>query len=131
MRQALEPEELKAVQNDQPYTLTPGLPLKQSVVVDISGGGLRFLSGQRYEPGSMLYINYYLLKNGESKLYEIIGKVLSVKELENRPDTYEHRVQYYGMDGKTREEIIKYIFEEERKNRKREGLQDGKKNSGS
>ena len=46
--------------------------------------------------------------------------MLSVRELENRPGTWEHRVQYYDMDRDTREEIIKYIFEEERKSRRKE-----------
>ena len=116
----LEEEELQALENRMPYSLTPGLPLKQSVIVDISGGGLRFLSTQRYEPDSMLYISYHLLKGDERKKYEVIGKVLSVRELENRPGTWEHRVQYYDMDVDTREEIIKYIFEEERKSRRKE-----------
>ncbi len=118
----LQEEELQAVEKNLPYTLTPGLPLKQSVIVDISGGGLRFISSQRYEPESMLYINYELQIDGEMKMYEIIGKVLSVRELENRKGTFEHRVQYYDMNRKTREEIIKYIFQEERKNRRKELL---------
>ena len=119
----LQEEELQAVENTLPYTLTPGLPLKQSIIVDISGGGLRFLSSQRYEPESLLFINYDLVVGKQQKAYEIIGKVLSVKELENRKGTFEHRVQYYGMNRKTREEIIKYIFEEERKNRRKERLE--------
>lgn len=118
----LQEEELQAVENNLPYALTPGLPLKQSIIVDISGGGLRFLSSQRYEPDNLLYITYHLLNNNERKFYEILGKVLAVKELENRKGTYEHRVQYYDMNSKTREEIIKYIFEEERKNRRKEWL---------
>ena len=118
----LQEEELQAVEKNLPYTLTPGLPLKQSVIVDISGGGLRFISSQRYEPESMLYINYELQIDSEMKMYEIIGKVLSVRELENRKGTFEHRVQYYDMNRKTREEIIKYIFQEERKNRRKELL---------
>lgn len=119
---SLQEEELQAVEKNLPYTLTPGLPLKQSVIVDISGGGLRFISSQRYEPESMLYINYELQIDGEMKTYEIIGKVLSVRELENRKGTFEHRVQYYDMNRKVREEIIKYIFQEERKNRRKEFL---------
>lgn len=115
----LEEEELQTIEQKLPYSLTPGLPLKQSVIVDISGGGLRFLSSQSYEPGSLLYCSYHLLKGGDRKKYEVVGKVLSVKELENRSGTYEHRVQYYDMDKDTREEIIKYIFEEERKSRKK------------
>ena len=49
-----------------------------------------------------------------------MGKILSVKELENKKGTYEHRVQYVNLDVVDREEIIKYIFEEERKSRWRE-----------
>ena len=119
---SLQEEELQAVEKNLPYTLTPGLPLKQSVIVDISGGGLRFISSQKYEPESMLYINYELQIDGEMKAYEIIGKVLSVRELENRKGTFEHRVQYHDMNRKVREEIIKYIFQEERKNRRKEFL---------
>ena len=108
----LEEEEIKAVDEKRPYALTPGLPIKRSVIVDISGGGLRFLSTQRYEPESMLYCSYYLLKNGEKKQIEVVGKVLTVNELENRRGTYEHRVQYVNVDVDTREQIIQFIFEE-------------------
>ncbi len=41
--------------------------------------------------------------------------MLDVKEVENRPGTFEHRVQYINMDTEEREEIIKYIFDEERR----------------
>lgn len=114
----LEEKELQAVDEKGPLELQPGLPLKRSVIVDISGGGLRFMSEQRYEPGSLVYCSYYLLKSGQKKKYEIVGKVLAARPLENKPGTYEHRVEYYNLDVNVREEIIKYIFEEERKSRK-------------
>lgn len=116
----LEMEEVKAMEQKVPYALTSGLPLKRSVIVDISGGGLRFMSSLRYEPGSLLYCNYHLLTGGKNKEYEVVGEVLDVKELENRPGTFEHRARYVNLDPDTREEIIKFIFEEERKNRKKE-----------
>lgn len=49
-------------------------------------------------------------------------KGFAVKELENRRGMFEHRVQYYNLDVNTREEIIRFIFEEERKSRKKERL---------
>ena len=61
-------------------------------------------------------------KDGERKKYDVVGKVLAVKELENRRGMFEHRVQYYNLDVNTREEIIRFIFEEERKSRKKERL---------
>ena len=118
----LEEEEIQALEKNSPYELQPGLPLKHSVIVDISGGGLRFVSTQRYEPGSLILCSYHLVKDGEQKKYEVVGKVLAVRELEKRKGTFEHRVQYYNLDVNTREEIIRFIFEEERKSRKKERL---------
>lgn len=118
----LAEEEIQAVEKNKPSSLQPGLPLKRSIIVDISGGGLRFVSTQKYDPDSLLYCSYNLLTDEKQKKYEIVGKVLGVKELENRPGTYEHRVQYYNLDDETREEIIRFIFEEERKERKKERL---------
>ena len=46
--------------------------------------------------------------------------MLAVREVEGKPGSYEHRVQYLNMDVDEREEIIKYIFEQERKQRHKE-----------
>lgn len=115
----LQEEEIKAVEQNEKYHLTPGLPLKRSLIVDISGGGLRFTSNQRYEPDSFIYCTYHLLVNGKNKECEIVGKILTAKEDENKKGTYEHRVQYVNLNVDDREQIIKYIFEEERKNRRK------------
>lgn len=95
--------------------LIPELPLKSSIVVDISGGGLRFVANYAYEVQSMILCKYRLLIHGQAKEYNLVGRVLAVKELENRKGIFEHRVQYVNMDSEDREEIIKYIFDEERK----------------
>ena len=112
-------EEKKAVEKEE-YRLIPGLPLKRSVIVDLSGGGLRFVSVQKYANDSIIYITYHLMLNGQKKKYELLGRILIVNEVQGRPGTYEHRVQYINLDVDAREEIIKYIFEEERKHRHKE-----------
>ena len=124
----LEESEVQNIESRMPYSLANDLPLKESVIVDISGGGLRFLSSQRFEQDSLLYCSYHLMNGGEHKKYEGICKVISAMELENRPGTYEHRVRFYDIDPMAREEIIKYIFEEERKSRqkKRFGTESGR-----
>ena len=43
-------EELSAIEQNKQY-IQAGLPLRQSVVVDISGGGIRFVSDYKYENG--------------------------------------------------------------------------------
>ena len=61
-----------------------------------------------------------LVNDGKSKEYTLISKILSVRELPDRQGLYEHRAQYINIDTLDREEIIRFIFEEERKHRKKE-----------
>ena len=112
----LEEEEVSTFEKRN-VLLESGLPLKRSIVVDISGGGLRFVSDYRYEKDSMILCKYNLIVNGTNKEYNLAAKVLNVNEIDNRPGIFEHRVQYVNMDVDEREEIIKYIFDEERKSR--------------
>lgn len=113
----LEEEEVQAVEKNDTL-LVPGLPLQRSIIVDISGGGLRFVANYAYEIDRMILCRYHLWVDGKSKEYNLYGRVLAVKEVENRPGIYEHRVQYVNIDKNNREEIIKYIFNEERKTRR-------------
>lgn len=115
----LEKEEVHAVEQKDNY-LVPGLPLKRSVIVDISGGGIRFVGNYAYEPDSLICCKYNLAGEGKVKEYTLISKILTVRELEDKPGVYEHRAQYINIDTAEREEIIRFIFEEERKYRKRE-----------
>lgn len=115
----LEEEEIEAIDTKQEY-LVPGLPLKRSVIVDISGGGLRFVSSQKYEVDSLIYCHYTLMVGKETKEFNVVGKVLRAQKVENRQGGYEHRLQYINLDNVDREGIIKYIFDEERKSRNRD-----------
>ncbi|MDD2972125.1 MAG: flagellar brake protein [Lachnospiraceae bacterium] len=115
----LEEEEVSAVEKNGD-NLVPGLPLQRSIVVDISGGGIRFVADRQYEVGSLVYCRYQLIIHGNVKEYNVVGKVLNSHELEKRSGMYEHRIQYLNITEAEREEIIRYIFEEERKSRQRE-----------
>jgi c-di-GMP-binding flagellar brake protein YcgR len=48
----------------------------------------------------------------------LLANILYSKKIENRPGHFENRVKYEYISNSTREEIIRYIFDEERKNRK-------------
>ncbi|MDE7233101.1 MAG: flagellar brake protein [Lachnospiraceae bacterium] len=111
-RQLEEEEEIAAAEQEE---LLPTLPLKSSVIVDISGGGLRFVAYYAYEVDSLILCKYHLQIDGRDKEYRLVGKVLAVNELEHKPGVFDHRVQYVHVDPQDREEIIKYIFDEARK----------------
>lgn len=116
----LTEDELQKVLQSTDGIKTETEKLNKGVIVDISGGGLRFVVDQKYDVDSLVFCVYRLLIEGQRKEYNLVGKVLSVKELENRPGVYEHRVQYVNINTGEQEEIIRYIFQEERKHRRKE-----------
>lgn len=116
----LTEEELQNTLQDEYGIKTKMEKLNKGVIVDLSGGGLRFVVDQKYEEDSLVVCVYKLLIDGQRKEYNLIGKVLSVKEVPNKPGVYEHRIQYVNINTEEQEEIIRYIFQEERKHRKKE-----------
>lgn len=111
-RELGEEEEIAVAAQEE---LLPELPLKSSVIVDISGGGLRFVAYYAYEVNSLILCKYRLQIDGREKEYRLVGKVLAVNELEREPGVFDHRVQFVNVDPQDREEIIQYIFDEARK----------------
>lgn len=114
----LKKEEAETIGTQNPV-IVPGLPLRRGLICDISGGGMRMITNLSYEVESYIYSIFVLNIDGKTKEYEIVSKVLRCNELPNRPGEYELRIQYVNLDNDAREEIIKYIFEEERKLRRR------------
>jgi c-di-GMP-binding flagellar brake protein YcgR len=95
-----------------------GLPMSNGIIVDISGGGARFVSTEEFEEGCDIYMDFSLSIMDIDKPFDIMAKVIYSKKIENRPGYFENRVKFEYITKTTREEIIKYIFDEERKNRK-------------
>jgi len=115
----LKDDEIEIVAESGKLIPDPALPLKHSIIVDISGGGIRFVGDYMYEEGSLICCIYHLIGHDTDKEYRLVGKVLMARELQNKPGHYEHRVQYVNINEEEREEIIHYIFEEERRNRRK------------
>lgn len=115
-------EEIKAIEEFK-YQLMSGLPLARGEIVDISGGGIRFVSSEKYEPGTQIVVNFNLNVHGKETAYELIGDVLSSRQNDVKKEIYEHRLKFTVIDNRQREEIIRYVFEEERKSRNRRGTE--------
>ena len=113
----LSEEEAENLETQEDENKTPE-SFEKSILVDISGGGLRFVTLHKYEQGSVILCKFKLWQKNELKEYKILSQILDVKKVEKRAGYYEHRVQYVNISRNVREEIIRYIFEEERKNQK-------------
>ena len=118
MEQALSmPEGGYGVVLEQPSVSATG---RSGSIVDISGGGARFLSDTETKNDSYILIKIRLSGIENSETYLIPAHILSsfVSPVEHQ--RFENRVEFVVRDRKIREEIIRYIFDEERKNRIKE-----------
>ena len=116
-RELLE-EEIEGLKEGK-YHMWMGIPLTKGNIVDISGGGIRFVSPVKYTEGTQIVISLTLNMHGKEENYELVGLILKSKANEVRRGEYEHRVKFTLITNVQREEIIRYIFEEERKSRRR------------
>ncbi len=105
---------------EQVRFLDTDITFDNGTMVDISGGGARFISQAKYPKGSNILFVFSLFVDGSLTEYKLLGKVLLSEEVKNQEGKYEHRIQFVNIMNDDRESIIKYIFEEERRIRKRE-----------
>lgn len=93
---------------------------KTARIVDISGGGVRFVSEEQNPSDSYILMRIHL--NGEvQEQYSIVGHIIYCGQAEKSTvmdNRYENRVEFILKDARIQEKIIRYIFAEERKARK-------------
>lgn len=88
-------------------------------VRDISGGGMRFVTDEIVEEDTYILVYVRLGEGTETEEYPIVGHVISSEKVEDViPAKYEQRVEFILKDSRVRENIIRFIFQEERKARR-------------
>lgn len=90
------------------------------VTLDISGGGVRFNSEHQAEGGSIIAMKIAFLSEDAQRLPCLFARVLTVLPVQNHAGLFEHRVEFVSISNAERECIIRYIFLEERRRRKKE-----------
>ena len=86
--------------------------------LDIGGGGARYLMDEEMPVGELVVCCLPLqLKRGVKEV-QAVGRILSVKAMKELKK-FEIRVQFEKISNAAREQIIQYIFEDERMRRKK------------
>ncbi|MCR4434479.1 MAG: flagellar brake protein [Clostridiales bacterium] len=92
-------------------------PFINAVTKDLSGGGLCIVSKDKIELDKILECQLTL---GSDETIKFFGKVIRVVRREDKGNCkYEVGVAFRKIDQKDRESVIKHIFEEQRKLRKK------------
>ncbi|MCR5098432.1 MAG: flagellar brake domain-containing protein [Lachnospiraceae bacterium] len=91
----------------------------RGTIVDISGGGMRFISETHISGAEYMFVAFNLVIGGRKQMVEVLAKVIAINRV---PDTknFTYRLKFMYKDTKIQEKIIRYIFEEERRIRKKE-----------
>ena len=97
------------------------IELKKATVLDISGGGVRFNSSIQQEAGDILLLQPSLPESIRKKVPFLFGRIISSRKLLNSAqEIFDNRIEFVEITHSEQEELITYIFKEERDKRKRE-----------
>ena len=87
-------------------------------IIDLSGGGCRFTSENELKQGDRLIIKFDFFIKNELKRLNLVSDIIVSRKIVDRVGFYEHRAEFSIISENDREDLIKYIFEQERKLRK-------------
>ena len=92
----------------------------KAVIVDISGGGIRFITERKHEEGDCLAVRTALQNENINQELLVVVSIVSCRQAAPNMERYETRAEFMHLGSKLRETIIKYIFDEDRKIRKKD-----------
>lgn len=117
----LSEEEQKLIEQDAVYDWDEAsMEWKDGVMIDLSGGGIQFVSGTQEEQDSHMQVCFEISENGKTKHIYAFAILLRSEKNQNKSTIYDHCLMFWKMNERTREQIIRFIFDEERKNRSKE-----------
>ena len=87
---------------------------------DLSGGGTRFTAYEPLEIGQKILIALRLTNEKMDQLFYLVSEVISCDLADKTDDRWVVRAKWSIKDAKEQEKIVRFVFEEDRKKRKKE-----------
>lgn len=110
---------MELVERDlEKYGNTYGEPVEGNIV-DISGGGAKVHSKKEILTDRYMYASFKLKSSTVNERINVIAKMIG-SEHKKELGIFEHRIEFLFKEAEDRETIIKYIFDEERRLRKKD-----------
>ena len=104
-----------AATGEIPETLNVTENSQKGMILDISGGGIRFTGDVKLENDMKLLATFEMFSGKENVKFNIPVNIVRTFKIVNESGKYENRVKYQNISRDCRELIIKSIFEEERR----------------
>ena len=96
------------------------MPEDKGIIVDISGGGLRLFSKKQYDADSIVNVSFPIQVGDRSRYMKLMAKVVMSMRNQNSDSVYDSRLQFVNMQKEDTEDIVKYVFAQQRMIRKKE-----------
>lgn len=101
---------------EKTFTVEEGIVIKENCITkDISGGGIAIFSNYDHNLRDELTINIKL----RNKELTVKGQIIRISKTDKKNYKYEIGIKFVEIDSKSREEIVKYIFNKQRVLRKK------------
>ena len=113
--------QLKAFAADVDLNSNKYIPEKKSAhTLDISGGGVKFLSNEDLEAGAFILTVIRLTNEKVDQTLYLVTEIVACERMENASDKKVVRAKFHFKDLKDRDLIVRFVFEEDRMLRKKE-----------
>jgi c-di-GMP-binding flagellar brake protein YcgR len=93
---------------------------RKAVTLDLSGGGLRFSANENIEEGSLIVTELRLTNAMMDQSYFLVTKVILCEPAAKGSEKYNVRGQFIFKNLRDRENIVRFVFDEERRIRRKE-----------
>ncbi len=87
------------------------------IIIDLSGGGVKYISDKERKQEELIIIELDLTIGKTNYKYHILMSIISCERKSVESNKYEVRGVFLGISDSYRDTIVRFIFEEERKNR--------------
>ena len=91
---------------------------KKAMIRDISGGGVKFTGEYSFEPGQFVLLTFRLANENTDECFHLVSQIVATQKEDT--DRYSCRAKFIFKDLKDREKIVRFVFEEERRIRRKE-----------
>jgi len=98
------------------------LPENTGIILDLSGGGMRFHSDVPLTAGEKISCRFCVRET--PVFFE--GKILSAAKFCGSKETFAYRAEFIGIESRAREKIIQYIFERQNEMIRKKRMEDTK-----
>lgn len=92
----------------------------KGIINDLSGGGMRFTTAKQLTPGEYILSIMNISNKEISENFILVAKIIASDLIKNTNDKFSNRAQFIFKNLKDREKIVRFVFEEERRIRRKE-----------